>query len=50
MKILPEKSIKGLYWIILVLAIMVFIMFANTYYGPNKQPLFGFTKKTTPAE
>lgn len=45
MKVLPDKSVSGLYWVILLTAFMVFIMFANVYLGKGRAPMLGFIKK-----
>ena len=46
-KILPEQSIKGIWILSILVLVMVAIIFLNKYMGPNKEPLFGFLKKTT---
>ena len=52
MDILPSKSPKGIWTVVIIILFLVGVMFLNTYMGPNKQPLFGFLKKkngtTTP--
>ena len=50
MDILPDKSIKGIWIIAMIVMVMVLIIFMNQYVGPNRAPLFGFAKKATTSE
>lgn len=49
MNLIPSKDSKGIWTITVIILILVGIMFLNIYTGPNRQPLFGFLKKKTPA-